>query len=250
MELKEITKDWNQEFSALKRYTERKLYILYKPVIIGLRIETNHDWAGKPEYSVMFEIIPLWENNDKNPNALSDPFISDEVKRDGAGKRRYPQPIRFRDHKALLEHVIECTKDEFGCFLGESIVFEKIISFVFKRFIKPVIKYHTWPCVSQQYNLLIGLALYYSNDKLIKFIKEQIERESKQWSKDNRQYCKNKLISNFGDKEKFFARIEENCKRPKVAKLNVGQFVGIEDFEPPKTFWDKVRSIFHAREQK
>lgn len=163
MEFREIVCDWHKEFPFLTKYTDRRLYFLCKPLIMGFRIEKDHDAWDVPRYSVIFEIIPLWAEI-KN-NSLPYPLLSAKTKRDGAGKRRYPQPIRFRDHKNYLQHAIDCAKEEFGSFIGDKIDVEKLVRYIYEDHIKP--KYGESVQKEPLFIILIGIALYFDNSALL-----------------------------------------------------------------------------------
>lgn len=237
MEFKEIVNDWHKEFPFLKKYTDRRLYFICKPYIMGFRIEKSCDVWDVPQYSVIFEILPLWDNNFEN---LPHPLLSVYTKRSGARNERYPQPIRFRDHKNFMQHAIYCTQEEFGSFVEEKIDFDKFWSYIYSNYIKPKFCIDKVNC----FIILTGIAVYFNNNDLFNYIMKCVSYESKYRNKYNFSTLRKAIETYFEDRAQFIKTIEENCKRPKIAKLNVGEFVGVDEFEPPKSFWEKIQSVF------
>ena len=99
------------------------------------------------------------------------------------------------------------------------------------------------------FQILMSSAIYYNNERLNNYTIKLLSKKTKDWRhiihKTEIKEIHKGIFIDFRDRKQFFDRIEENCKRPKIAKLNVGEFVNIEEFKPPKSLWEKLKSLLN-----
>lgn len=81
--------------------------------------------------------------------------------------------------------------------------------------------------------------------KIDKFIVNKFDLETTpSWGKTVRQWL-NQMHA-ISDRVELMRRVENNCRLPRVAKLHVGEFVGIEDFSPKKwTMKDDILTFLY-----
>ena len=269
-DMNKILEMWNKEFPALKKYTNRSILINIKPFLIGLRLMKT---GMEEEYRVYFEIYPLWREKERFYTLVFEELMS---------KNGFQIFIRWRAHEEKFSLALESTKAKYGRLLNRQINLTDFIYYmlIHKKDINSQFTTPDWQIPIFQ--IFFGLAIYLDNKSLMDYAKKLLEQEIKRWRKirimtqgiyhyetingkskkrlvpgsreiitysaDQIEEYKNEIFEDFKDRKQFFDRIEENCKRPKIAKLNVGEFVNIEEFEPPKSFWEKLTSLFKRAE--
>lgn len=243
-QFKEIFKEWHKEFPVLSKYTDRTLYVRINPFMIGLRLQK--DRFGGDNYLPVLEIVPLWE---ENPQQFGESICWDNLQ----DMKRLDFVIDYRGHDYYFPEALECTKSQFGKILKEEIVFGDLMEFI-NHLIRQFITKHNpneWIYVFQ---LQLALAMYFNKQDLLDQIGLNIEREIKYWTPKYIKYGKvlttdeyrEEIYQPFKDRGKFMETIEINSQRLKVAKLNVGTIVGVDDYhyEPKKSWLDRLQSIF------
>ncbi len=266
MELTELRSYLINEFPILKKHTDRTLYFILKPFIVGLRIMKVAD-----EYRVYFEIYPLWKNE---VLARHGTLIFEELLDNNRGQIF----INRRWNPNIFLDVIKNIKLQYGEIFCEQIHLKDFMTVVFAEW-KQILKTHKDPYWQIPiFQILFGIALYYDNQKIKDYVTKLFNKNVERWkhlkyksggfyvskkvkgeyrsclipdsirtisySESEIERMKQEIFHDFEDKEHFFAKIKENCKLPKIAKLNVGEFVGIDEFQPTESLWDKLRFVF------
>ncbi len=280
MDFNFIIKDWNNGFPFLKKYTDRTLYMVVKPFILGIRLSASSAGLRRNDvYRVYFEIKPLWL--DKVGNSIFCEELNIEKRYYRKYYKRYNKIVIAENrHKELFPTALKWMNFHYGKVLRQNVDLTDFIELIKKienHDIESGLRRRV--VMSQVLQLLFGTALYLEDDTLYKYAKGLFDKEIIIWGKirkrNKRRYsavitCENgkkvqetkfyytdaeiyssseidklkqEIFHDFEDKEHFFAKIEENCNLPKIAKLNVGEFVGIDEFQPTESFWDKLRFI-------
>ncbi len=243
---KDIFKEWHSEFPVLSKYTERTLYMRINPLIIGLRLQK--DRFGGDDYLPVLEIIPLWE---ENPKRFGKPLCWDNLQ----DMKRLDFTIIYSQHDYYFPEALACVEIQFGKILKEVVFFRDLMEFK-NHLIRQFITKHNQCDWIYVFQLQLGLALYFNKRDLLEQIELNIEREIKYWTPKYLHYCdesideyREQIYQPFKDREKFMEIIEMNSQRPKVAKLNVGTIVGIDDYhyETKQSWLDRLRSLFTKR---
>ncbi len=243
-QFKEIFKEWHREFPMLSKYTDRTLYMILTPFIVGLRF--SKPWFGGDEYRLSLEFIPLWEENPKQ-------FGKCARHRDLEDMKGGQFDIRYGVHDYYFAEALACAKAQFGNVLKDEVIIGDLIESIVET-IRPWETKHNPVNWIPVFRLQLALATYFNNQNLSEQIGEIIEKEIKYWTPKHIKYgevltideYREMIYQPFKDREKFMATIAMNSQRPKVAKLNVGTIVGVNDYryEPKKNWLDKLQSIF------
>ena len=240
MTLKEIFKEWHKEFPALSKYTDRTLFIRINPLLIGIRFSTK--WGD--QYVLSSEIIPLWETN---PKLFGLPLCYENLELWNSCSS-----IEYKRHHLYFKDAVECAKKQFGNILKEEVLFEDLIVYISK-----VPKYNPFDWIDIL-RLKYGLALYFNKQDMLESIKRIIENKISHWvRKQTVEIITHKIISTeewhdkfysgLRDRYEFMEAIDVNCQLPKVAKLNTGHFIGVEEYTKyvrKLTWFEKIRSLF------
>lgn len=265
-DLRKILKVWNNQFPDLRKYTDRTIFINIKPFLLGLRLMKSELCE---EYRVYFEVYPLWRDKEH-----FFPLISEELK----NERGVQIFIRWRAHEEKFPIALRNVKRIYGNLLKKEVTIQDFIDYMLVHKKEELRKNEIPIWQIPIYEIFFALALYYDNSTLINYSEKLLNKEVERWrhlkiksggfyytqrvnaklkkrfvpfsekpitySERKIETYKNKILEDFRDRDKFIAKIEENCKHPKIAKLNVGEFVGVDEFEPQKSFWEKVKSVF------
>lgn len=268
MNMREELKLWNTAFPILKKYTDRTLFITVKPFLLGLKLMKSN--YGN-DYQVYFTILPLWGKEDiYNHRVLIFDGLQDE--------RNWQIFIRDRFHNQLLERAIINVKRRYSNLFKNTVDLNDLMKFIFER------RIYFSNLVSPGlhipiFQIFFAIGLYYNNESIIEYAKKLLNWEIKLWrhiTYESRGVCftqmengklkkylvpdsifkiyyteskieeiKQEILRDFGNRDHFVATIEENCKLPKIAKLNVAEFIGVNEYKPPKLFWVKVKYTYY-----
>lgn len=258
-EFDEVVKDWRNVFPILKDFTKQRWYMVVKPFLLGLRIKKEPSYYDRYDYSIYFEIFPLWKNI---LPVLRDYFF---FEKEIVGLDGRPLMLSRRRHSIYFPEAVEYVEKNFGKLLHEKVSIADLIETINKIFFNPYDKEYL---DLRKYIILFATAFYYNNDvffdiiyhKLDKNIKSRkrslIKYRFKEYfidkngiylpinTKNNKPLLKECIdynfkhtitsrLSDFKDRTAFMRKVEENCKLSKVAKLNQGEFVGLDEFVMP-----------------
>lgn len=276
MDFKEILDDYNQEFPFLRKYNDRTLYMVVKPFIVGLRLLKSR--FDTHEYRVYFEVIPLWQKK----FTVSYCMLNPELKTENNSQLF----IAYNKHKELLPKVVKLINNRFGNLLKRNIELKDFIELLHYIIMKDK-NYQIKNMWIPIFKAMFGIAIYYNN-KLYDYGIKTFDRNVVCWKRpefrvkrnidifydeekgkiinlpgtgrkliytdskikiEEIEEIKHLIFKDIENREMFLATIEKNCRSPKVAKLNIAELVGIDDFVEtdefviPKTFGEKVKLL-------
>lgn len=255
--------------------------MVVKPFILGIRLSASSAGLRRDDvYRVYFEIKPLWL--DKVGNSIFCEELNIEKRYYRRYYKRYNKIIIAENrHKELFPTALKWMNIHYGKVLQQNVDltdFIEVIKKIENHDIKSGLRRRV--VMSQVLQLLFGTALYLEDDTLYKYVKGLFDKEVIIWGKiqkrNKRRFsavitCENgkkvqetkfyytdaeiyspseidqlnqEIFHDFEDKDRFFAKIEENCNLPKITKLNFGEFVGIDEFQPTESLWNKLRFAF------
>lgn len=270
MNFNNIVKLWNAEFPFLKKYTDRTIYMVLKPFIIGLRFTKERYLTDK--YRVFFEIMPLWS---KSNSFLQHTIVSEEL----YTNKNCQIFISLNQQDKNLGIALERANQLYKKFFKENVCFNDFMQFIcdLEKYLQNQ-RLRDWYISTTVLKLLLGVSIYYNNNSLYENAINYYEKHLKIWKKlqnrnksqahkittydngrivrevinyhtdaeiyteSNIEKFRHDIFNEFEDRNQFFYTIEKNCKLPKVAKLNVGEFIDIDKYEPPRSIWYKIRS--------
>lgn len=267
MNMREELKLWNTAFPILKKYTDRTLFIIVKPFLLGLRLmKSNYG----DDYQVYFKILPLWrkEDIDKHRVLILDGLLDEH---------NWQIFIRDRGHNQLLERAVINVKRRYSNLFKNTVDLNDLMKFIFERRIYFSDLVSPWGHIPI-FQIFFAIGLYYNNESIIEYANKLLNWEIKLWrhikyesrgtyftqmvngkwkkylvsnsifkvyySESRIEEIKQKILRDFENREQFLARIEENCKSPKISKLNVTEFIGVNEYKPPKLLWVKAHYTY------
>lgn len=256
-EFDEVIKDWKNEFPILKDFTKHRLYMVVKPFLLGLRIKMERSYFDKYIYRIYFEIIPLWESilPVSRDNSIVEEWMRSDNRSPGILLSCRRNSIYFKD-------AVNSIKKYYGDLLKKEININAFVDFMDKYSSNTHDKSFR---NSVFYKVLLATALCYNDNRLFdifykelyRYIKSRKETLTKRKLKDicilkngkfltintknnklllqecldyEYKYKLEAILRPFNNRTEFIQKIEENCKLPKVAHLNQGEFVGLDEF--------------------
>lgn len=254
-----IIDDWREAFPVLTKYGSRQLYQRVGPFMIGLGLQFDYD-GNSGCYELYFMIDSLWYTN-KAIFGTANFFVQINSNTYLAHSRLFPSKV---------EHI----KNKYGNILNRNVEFCDFIN-VFKAELNTRYKYYRYDKQGRKYvdtmylgdlaeilEFELALATYMENEELAKTIWQRIENDvvkncEAHWLLTEGMILDEwleKLHNTVSDRNKLMKCVEQNCQLPDVAKLQVGEFVGIDRFDmdkfnqdiPPRRRWkDKIIAFFN-----
>lgn len=240
----EIFSEWNNAFPFLKKYSPSTLYQKVGPFLIGLRLDKMADDL----YRIYFEIMPLWLTERKHLGSI---FLSDVLRKNGL-----QFSIFNRHHDLVFKEAVETAKKQYKLVLAPEIQLNDLIVYLeseSENSLHP--KKMKQLDRSLTFNIELAVALYLNKKELYNDIWENIIKESSRWDAEYFKSMTNMTIeewlmemhSKFDDRDEFMKVVEWNYQRPRVAKLNTGHIIGVEEYTKyvrKLTWFEKIRSLF------
>ncbi|MDE7437008.1 MAG: hypothetical protein K2M93_00840 [Muribaculaceae bacterium] len=245
---REIFEEWHAEFPFLERYSPTTMYERVGPFMMGLRLERDEDDEDKTGYSnyyrLFYEIVPLWITDPK----LWGASFMDELRierRKWFRKVSRQAWVQYWRHDLLFEETLKAAKAQYRTVIGPTI---RLVDMV--DFIEAAYKRSHDNISSIRFKLELGLGVYLNNEALINEVWRKIEEVK--CDVDRFEYRNgfgyddwvNKMHEFAGDRAGLMANIEQNCTRPRIARLNVGEFTEVEDYRPKTNWRDRLSSLF------
>lgn len=253
-----IIDDWREAFPDLTKYGRRQLYQRVGPFMIGLGLEFDYN-GNSGCYELYLMIDSLWYTN-KSVFGTANFFVQIESN-------------TYLDHSRLFQSKVELIKNKYGNILNHNVEFSDFIN-VFKAELNTKYKYYRYDKLGHSYvdtlflgqmarnfEFLLALATYIDNEELAREIWQKIDKDVVRNCASHRLLTEGlskdewleKLHNTVSDKNELMKCVEQNCQLPDVAKLQVGEFVGIDRFGmdkfnmdiPPRISWkDRINEFF------
>lgn len=239
----DVMDEWEQAFPALTKYSKSKLYQRVGPFLIGLSLNRDHS-----SYDVYITVRALWGADDDTSEWKNfEDYTGISL------------PLWASDRALAVN--IEFIKNKYRSILNPEIDLNDLVN-NFNHGLKfASIFKHSIPeyiiLTAQVLEFELALATYIGSDKWSKKI----------WRKINEEVVKNcirhplevedcyldklleRLHKTVSNKEELMKCVERNCLNPKIAKLQVGEFTGIDKFKlkfPYQKGWkNKIITFFN-----
>lgn len=253
-----IIGDWREAFPDLIKYGRHQLYQRVGPFMIGLGLMFDYD-GNSGYYELYFIIDSLWYTNKAILGTANYAIKVDDA--------------TYLNHSRLFPSKVEHIKNKYGNILNRNVEFCDFIN-VFKAELNTKYKYYRYDKQGRKYvdtmylgklaeifEFELALATYIENEELAKTIWQKIENDvvkncEAHWLLPEGMILDEwleKLQNTVSDKNELMKCVEQNCQLPDVAKLQVGEFVGIDKFDmdkfntdiPPRISWkDRIIEFF------
>lgn len=241
---KNIFNDWQQAFPVLSKYTDRTLYMIAGPFIMGIRFSKR--WYGGDEYILEFEIIPLWQKDTSYHN-LPLPLYIGNI----ASNRGRNQSIEYRRHDLVFQEALLAAKSKVDRIIKPEISLEDLMNFA-DMFVKDISKYNN-VCWIDFFRYKLGLIIFFNRLDILDNISAKIETKLKKWDKMDFKYggklsveeWRMQIYEGLDNRGKFMENVEWNYQRPKIAKLNTARIIGIDDYTPKLTIREQFNENFN-----
>ncbi len=245
----EIFEEWHNEFPFLKKYSPSTLYQKVGPFLMGLRF----DKPWEEEYRIFLEMIPLWHTERR---MFGKPCVYDELNY----KNGLQAIIDYRRHDLMFKEALEAAQRQYGLVLTPEIPLNDLIEYLELESERGAYgsKYIRQLSRCSMFETQLAIATYLNKKEFYDDTWKHIMNESPKWDTEYFNRITERTVeerieemhSKFDNRDKFMETVEWNYQRPRVAKLNTGHIIRVDEYTEyiPKLSWrEKIRSIFTKR---
>ncbi len=245
----EIFAEWHDEFPFLKKYSPSTLYQKVGPFLMGLRIGK----IGEESYRIFLEMIPLWYTERRT---FGQPCVYDELDDKKGGQ----EIISYRHHDLDFSEALKDAKRQYGLVLTPEIPLNDLIEYLELESERGAYgsKYVRQLSRCSMFETQLAIATYLNKKELFDDTWKHIMTESPKWDTEYFNQITGRTVeerienmhSKFASRDKFMDTVEWNYQRPRVARLNTGHIIRVDEYTEyiPKLSWrEKIRSIFTKR---